>query len=59
MKKLIILAACLILTSTVAARAYQYNKYSSVTTPIISYSETTKIYDSNGSLQGYNKVLPN
>lgn len=59
MKRFIILAACLILTSTVAAQAYQYNQYSGATTPTSSYSETTKIYDSNGSLQGYNKQQSN
>lgn len=58
MKRFIILSVCLIM-ATATAKAYQYNQYSSATTPTSSYSESTKIYDSNGSLQGYNKPQSN
>lgn len=58
MKRFIILVAFLIM-ATATAQAYQYNQYASATTPTSSYSETTKIYDNNGSLQGYNKRQSN
>ena len=58
MKRFIVLAVCLITVAT-ASHAYEYNQYSSVTTPTSSYSESTKIYDKNGSLQGYNKPQSN
>lgn len=54
MKRFVILAVCLVM-ATSTAQACQYNQYASATTPTSSYSETIKIYDSNGSLQGYYK----
>lgn len=57
MKKFII--SIILLFATMQAQAYEYNQYSSATAPTSSYSESTKIYDKNGSLQGYNKPQPN
>lgn len=58
MKKFI-LALLIIIQMNCSVQAYQYNQYANAMTPTSSYSQTTKIYDSNGSLQGYNKRQTN